>query len=84
MRIFVTKEFARFARKEAIGEAALCATIARIDRGLIDADLGGASTSNESPAMAKVAQAAIGLSSRSNVKTVRFSYMDTPRTPRRT
>ena len=41
MRIFVTKEFARFARKEAIGDSALCATIARIDRGSIDADLGG-------------------------------------------
>ncbi len=41
MRIFKDKFFARFARREAIGDDALCATIAAAERGLIDADLGG-------------------------------------------
>ncbi len=33
--------FRRFARKERLGSAALCEAVARADRGLIDADLGG-------------------------------------------
>jgi hypothetical protein len=41
VRIFKTKELARFARKEGIGEDALCEAIDRAERGLIDADLGG-------------------------------------------
>lgn len=41
MRIFVTKEFARFARREGIGDKALGDAIARAERGLVDADLGG-------------------------------------------
>lgn len=41
MRIFVTRAFARFARKERIDDATLCETIARAERQLIDADLGG-------------------------------------------
>lgn len=41
MRVFKTKDFARFARQEKIDDAALCEAIARAERGLIDAQLGG-------------------------------------------
>jgi hypothetical protein len=41
VRVFKTKDFARFARKEKIDDAALCAAIARAERGVVDADLGG-------------------------------------------
>ncbi|HEY4941151.1 MAG TPA: type II toxin-antitoxin system RelE/ParE family toxin [Rhizomicrobium sp.] len=41
MRIFKTKPFARFARKERIGDAALGEAVARAESGLVDADLGG-------------------------------------------
>lgn len=41
MRVFKTKDFARFTRKEKIDDAALCAAIVRAERGLIDADFGG-------------------------------------------
>lgn len=41
MRVFATKEFARFARKERIGSSQLCEAVRRAGSGLIDADLGG-------------------------------------------
>ncbi len=41
MRIFKTRAFGRFARKERISDAALCEAIDRAERGLVDADLGG-------------------------------------------
>ena len=41
MRVFKTKAFARIARKEALGDKALTEAVADIERGLIDADLGG-------------------------------------------
>jgi len=41
MGIFKTKGFARFARRENIQDAELCEAVARADRRLIDADLGG-------------------------------------------
>lgn len=41
LRVFKTKWFARFARRQAIADADLCEAIARARRGLIDADLGG-------------------------------------------
>ena len=41
MQVYTTREFARFARKERISEAQLCTAIERVERGLIDADLGG-------------------------------------------
>ncbi len=41
MRIFKTRWFARFARREDIGDDCLADAIARAERGLIDADLGG-------------------------------------------
>ena len=41
MRVFKTRAFARFARKERIGNAALCEAIERAERGVVDADLGG-------------------------------------------
>jgi hypothetical protein len=40
-RVFKSKEFARFARKAAVPDAALCRAVAEIHSGLIDADLGG-------------------------------------------
>jgi len=40
MRIFKTKSFRRFQRREGIDDMALCAAIGRAERGLIDADLG--------------------------------------------
>lgn len=41
MRVFVTKVFARFARKERLDGRRLCEAIERAERGVIDADLGG-------------------------------------------
>jgi hypothetical protein len=41
LRVFVTKVFARFARKERLDDERLCEAIARAERGLVDADLGG-------------------------------------------
>ena len=41
MRVFKTKEFGRFSRKEKIANKILCDAVARAERGLIDADLGG-------------------------------------------
>lgn len=41
MRVFKTKWFRRFARREGISDAVLCEAVARAERGLIDADLGG-------------------------------------------
>ena len=41
MKVFKTKEFVRFARREKIAEARLCEAVDRAVRGLIDADLGG-------------------------------------------
>ncbi len=41
MRIFKTRWFARFARHEQILDAGLREAVGRVERGLIDADLGG-------------------------------------------
>jgi hypothetical protein len=41
VRVFKTRDFSRFARKEGIDEARLYEAITRADRGLVDADLGG-------------------------------------------
>jgi hypothetical protein len=41
MQVFKTRWFARFARQELIPDASLLEAIARAERGLIDADLGG-------------------------------------------
>lgn len=41
MRVFKTRDFARFTRKEGIDDSRLCEAIERAERGLIDADLGG-------------------------------------------
>ena len=41
MRVFKTKEFGRFARREEIEDGRLCEAVERASRGLIDADLGG-------------------------------------------
>jgi hypothetical protein len=42
VRVFKTKGFARFARGERISDAYLCEAVHRAERGLLDADLGGA------------------------------------------
>lgn len=41
MRIFITRGFERFARKERLGARALRAAVERAELGLVDADLGG-------------------------------------------
>jgi hypothetical protein len=41
MRVFKTRWFARFAKREDISDDRLADAIARTERGLIDADLGG-------------------------------------------
>jgi hypothetical protein len=41
VQVFKTKWFARFAKHERIADASLLEAIARAERGLIDADLGG-------------------------------------------
>jgi hypothetical protein len=40
LRIFVTKQFNRFARSERMNDAKLCEAIERAEQGLVDADLG--------------------------------------------
>jgi hypothetical protein len=40
LRVFKTRNFARFQRKERIADATLCEAISCAERGLIDADLG--------------------------------------------
>ncbi len=42
MRVFVTKEFGRFARAQKIGDEMLSEAVQRAEDGLVDADLGGA------------------------------------------
>jgi hypothetical protein len=41
VRIFRNKPFTRFARRARIMDAELCEAVANVERGLIDADLGG-------------------------------------------
>ena len=41
MRVFKTKWFARYARRERIEDSTLCGAIERAERGIVDADLGG-------------------------------------------
>ncbi len=41
MRVFKNAWFQKFARKEQIGDAALCEAVARAEAGQVDADLGG-------------------------------------------
>lgn len=41
LRVLKTKSFARFARKEGLSDRILSGVVAAIERGLIDADLGG-------------------------------------------
>lgn len=41
MKIFATKEFSRYARRELLGKRQLCEAARRAARGIVDADLGG-------------------------------------------
>lgn len=41
MKLYVTKLFDRWARKEGISDGSLCNAVAETERGLIDANLGG-------------------------------------------
>lgn len=41
MRIFKTKVFARYAKRERINDSMLCGAVERAEKGVIDADLGG-------------------------------------------
>lgn len=40
MRVYRSKAFGKFQRRECIGDDALCEAITRAERGLVDADLG--------------------------------------------
>ncbi len=40
VRVFTTKAFGRFQRRERISDVAPCEAVARAERGLVDADLG--------------------------------------------
>jgi hypothetical protein len=46
VRIFKSKRFAKFARKERISDASLCIAVQDAGAGLIDADYGVASSSS--------------------------------------
>ena len=61
MRIFKNRAFGRFARKAGIGDAALCAAVSDISRGLIDADMGGGVVKQRSRVMASIHETAEGL-----------------------
>jgi hypothetical protein len=41
VRVFKTKWFVRYARRERIEDSALCSAIERAEGGIVDADLGG-------------------------------------------
>jgi hypothetical protein len=41
MRVFATKWFIRFARREDVRDQSLCQAVARAEQGSVDADLGG-------------------------------------------
>lgn len=41
MRVFKTREFSRYARREGVTDKQLCETVRRAVQGLVDADLGG-------------------------------------------
>jgi hypothetical protein len=41
VRVFITKQFSRFARSERMKDERLCEAIERAENGLVDADLGG-------------------------------------------
>ena len=41
MRVFKTRPFGRFVRREGIDDAALCDAVRRAEQGVVDADLGG-------------------------------------------
>lgn len=41
MQTFKTKAFARFAKREGLGDSALAEAVQRAEEGLVDADLGG-------------------------------------------
>lgn len=41
MRVFKTKWFVRFSRRQRIEDSDLCAAIERAEQGIVDADLGG-------------------------------------------
>ena len=41
VRVFKTRAFSRFVRKQRVTDEALCDAVSRAERGLIDADLGG-------------------------------------------
>jgi hypothetical protein len=41
LKVYKSKEFSRFARREGLDDSRLCEAVDRAGRGLIDADLGG-------------------------------------------
>jgi hypothetical protein len=79
MQVFLTKGMARFTRREQIGLTNLREAIARAESGLIDADLGGGSSSRGSPVQAKVGRAVIAPSSLTVAVEEQCSFMDLQR-----
>jgi hypothetical protein len=59
LRVFATKVFARFARKERLEDKRLCEAITRAGHGAVDAELGGNVTSSAWRERAAGARAAI-------------------------
>lgn len=60
MRVYETRIFSRFARKESIKEKQLLDAVQRASDGLIDADLGGGLIKQRVARPAKAAAGAIG------------------------
>jgi hypothetical protein len=58
VRVFKTKWFERYARRERIGDQDLRDAIKRAERGLVDADLGGGVIKQRARGRGKVAQGA--------------------------
>ena len=63
MRVFKTKWFGRFARRERISDRSLAEAVRRAERGLVDADLGGGVIKQRLARPGKAGPVAIGRSS---------------------
>ena len=59
-RVFKTKTFRRWSRKAGISDEALCAAVAEMMQGLIDADLGGRVFKKRVPVPGRVNAAVLG------------------------
>ena len=60
MRVFKTKWFTRYARRERIEDKSLCGAIERAEGSIVDADLGGRVINKGSHGQGKAVQADTG------------------------